>query len=132
MIEAVEDADVEDSVVRVYYEVPAGAPLRIDLDRVQEALEPAYFVAGIHPRVAPKVRQRRVDVSEDLGIRDALDRYIENRPDLHDRRDLLLQRAAELETELEMLPGDEGGPNPAENAAAPEKSAPAPTAADTP
>ena len=113
VVEAVEEADVEDAVVRVYYEVPAGAPLRIDLERVQQALEPAYFVAGIHPRVAPKVRQRRVEVSEDLGIRDALGRYIENRPDLHERRDLLLQRAAELETELETPAAADPDPAPA-------------------
>jgi DNA repair protein SbcD/Mre11 len=105
LLDAIDGAHIDDAVVRVYYEVPVGASPRIDLERVQQALEAAHFVAGIHPRLAPRVRQRRVEVTEDLGIHDALDRYIENRPDLHGQRQVLLQRAAELENELDASAG---------------------------
>ena len=93
--------NLENAVVRVIYEVSEAQQHLVDLGRVRAALESAFLVAGILPKPAPVQHLRRVEVSEDLGVAEALDRYIANRPELECLRDDLKRYAAALEAELE-------------------------------
>ena len=102
-------ADLDDCVVRVLYDLPAGYAIPIDLQRVRQALEPAYYIASIQPRFAPVERQRRSQVSEELGLSDALDRYIDNSADLQEHRQELKTHALQLERELELGQRQEQG-----------------------
>jgi len=90
-------------VVRVLYNLAAGSNATVDLERIHEALASAHFVAGIQPIIAPVNKQRRAAITEDLGLREALDKYIANTPHLQGRRDALQRIAQELERELELL-----------------------------
>ena len=101
-------ADLADSVVRVLYDLPAGYATPVDLQQVRQALEPAFHVASIQPRFAPEVRQRRAEISEEAGLGDALDRYIDNSPDLQEHRSELKNYALHLERDLEAGQRDEG------------------------
>ena len=90
-------------MVRVLYNLPAASTTTVDLERIHKALNPAHFVAGIHPQITPRSRQRRAAITEDLCLQDALDKYIANNPHLQERRDALQRVAHELERELELL-----------------------------
>ena len=102
IVAACKDTDLSDAVVRILYDLPAGYATPVDLQQVRQALEPAFHIAAIQPRFAPTERQRRTGVSEDLGLRDALDRYIDNNPDLQNHREDLKTRALQLEHECEL------------------------------
>jgi exonuclease SbcD len=103
IIDAIGETPIEDAVVRVLYTLPATNNYTVDLNRIHEALAPAYCVAGIQPQIAPSTRQRRAAITEDLGLPEALDKYIANNPQLQDQRDNLQRVARELERELELL-----------------------------
>ncbi len=100
IVAAIESSNIEDAVVRVLYTLPATIDESVDLEQVRHALAPAFFIAAIQPRITPQERPRRATVTEDLGLREALDRYIENNEHLSERREELLRHAFELEREL--------------------------------
>ena len=56
----------------------------------------------IQPRFAPVERQRRAEVSEDLNLDEALDRYIDNSAELQQYRQELKDHALQLERALEL------------------------------
>ena len=85
---------------RVVYRVSEAQQQLVDLKRIHAALQGAFLVASILPRVAPAQRLRRVEVSEDLDAADALERYVENHPELEHIRDDMRRCAAALEAEL--------------------------------
>ena len=93
--------DVKDTIVRVFYTAPEEMTEGVDLKTILEALKDAFLVASIVPQTKASERIRRAEVSEDLSLLDALDRYIQNNPDLEPMRDDLKLYAADLERELE-------------------------------
>lgn len=100
VVSAVAEADLQDAIVRVRYSADMG--LRVDTDRVRRALDAggAHHVAAIAPTTAIAQRQRRSAIPQDAGTDVALDRYIDNRPELEKHRDSLKQIALQLEREL--------------------------------
>ena len=101
ILDAIAARDIAGAVVRVIYILTASGPADADLEAIHRALEPAFHVASIQPRFAPAQRQRRASITEDLELRDALDRYVDNRPDLDPHRAELQRYALELESELD-------------------------------
>ncbi len=101
ILQAIERSNVDGAIVRVRYQVDAGAAL-LDTVRVGEALASAHVVASLLPTVVPLERQRRATMEHDLSTMEALDRYLQNRPELESHAQPLKQLALELERELDM------------------------------
>ena len=99
LLEAIDTAEIDGAIVRCRYADDAGsAPL--DTTRIREALAPAHVVAGLIPTVAPRERHRRATLRQDLSTREALDKYLENRPDLEPHAASLRQLAQVLEADV--------------------------------
>ena len=109
IIDAIAEADIDDAVVRIIYTLPPGGHAPVDLEQIHQALAPAFYIAGIQPKTAPTTRLRRSAISEELGLQDALDRYIDNIPDLQGHRDTLQRYARDLEQELDLPRIEEEG-----------------------
>lgn len=107
IVAAIESRDIKDAVVRVLYDLPMGIEEPVDLEQIRRALDPAFYIASIQPRLTSTERPRRATVTEDLGLREALDRYIENNEHLNEKREDLLRRALELEHQLEIIDGEQ-------------------------
>ena len=107
VLDAVGRATLTNAVVRVRYTVDAGQ--RVDTDCVHRALEAAgaHYVAAIAPTAVPKERLRRVAVPQDASTAFALERFIDNRPDLEPHREILTRHALQLERDLSVA--DSGG-----------------------
>lgn len=105
VVAAVAAAAVEGAVVRISYPAPEGSG-RLDLRAVREALRKAHCVAGIVPRTPPRTRQRRAAVTEHMDLTQALERYIENNPELAAEGEALRECALRLAREVE---GPEAG-----------------------
>ena len=58
------------------------------------------MVASIAPKPRAQKHQRRANISEDMGIKDALHAYLQNHPDLKDIEKDLQNYGAQLEAEL--------------------------------
>ena len=108
IVDAIAETDIADAVVRILYTLPSETTPPVDLETVRQALSPAFYIAGILPQVTPHTRLRRAGISEELGMRDALDRYIDNAPHLHEHRASLQRYATDLEQELDLAPIEEG------------------------
>lgn len=89
-----------DAVVRVFYTIDEEREKLVDLKKVRAALEPAFLVTSIVRKTEGAQRVRRVQVSENLSMLEALDKYIFNHPDLEPLAEDLKTYAARLEQEL--------------------------------
>jgi exonuclease SbcD len=100
ILDAVDQANIDEAVVRVRCLLPEGPISSIDIGAVGRAVARAHFFAGVLLVRPTAQRQRRAAVTEEMGTREALLRYIDNLPELHRRRDRLLEYAAQIETDL--------------------------------
>ncbi|GAH28968.1 unnamed protein product [marine sediment metagenome] len=101
LLREIESHDLSDAIVRIFYTMPAEGVDSLDFNRINSALEEAFLVATIAEKTIPIERTRRAEVSEDLGMLDALDKYIQSNPELVPLTDELKTRAQKLEQELE-------------------------------
>ena len=101
LIEEIEKYDLSESVVRVFYTMPAGREDLLDFKRINSALERAFLVTTIAKKSKPMERLQRAEISENLGMLEAMDKYIQNSPDLIPLSEELKTYAQELEKELE-------------------------------
>ena len=101
LIEKIEKYDLSESVVRVFYTMPAGREDLLDFKRINSALERAFLVTTIAKKSKPMERLQRAEISENLGMLEAMDKYIQNSPDLIPLSEELKTYAQELEKELE-------------------------------
>jgi len=81
--------------------MPAEGINPLDFTKINSALEGAFMVATIAEKTKPIERTQRADISEDLGMLEALDKYIKSTPELGPLADELKNRAQKLEKELE-------------------------------
>jgi exonuclease SbcD len=97
----IEKYDLSESVVRVFYTMPEDREDLLDFKRINSALEEAFLVTAIAKKSKPVERAKRAEISEDLGMLEAMDKYIQNSPDLIPLSKELKTYAQELEKELE-------------------------------
>lgn len=102
LIREIEKYDLSEAVVRVFYTVSAEKEDLMDFKRINSALEGAFLVTTIAKKSKPEERRKRVEeITEDLGMLEAMDKYIQNNPDLVPLSEELKTHAQELEKEFE-------------------------------
>jgi exonuclease SbcD len=100
ILKAIGRSNLRDAILRVRYSAAAGQ--RIDTAAIRRALGESgvHHVAIIAPNITPRERQRRSAVPQDAGTGFALERFIDNRPDLQPHREDLRRYAVQLERDL--------------------------------
>jgi len=102
LIREIEKYDLSEAVVRVFYTMSAEKEDLMDFKRINSALEGAFLVTTIAKKSKPEERRKRVEeITEDLGMLEAMDKYIQNNPDLVPLSEELKTHAQELEKEFE-------------------------------
>jgi len=102
LIREIEKYDLSEAVVRVFYTMSAEKEDLMDFKRINSALEGAFLVTTIAKKSKPEERRKRVEeITEDLGMLEAMDKYIQNNPDLVPLAEELKTHAQELEKEFE-------------------------------
>ena len=100
ILEAIEDRDVTDAIVRIRYRVAEEQVAQVDQARIREALAPAETVAAIERTVDPAERKRRTVVTRESGLDEAVRQYVGQHDELSGMEDELVEAAVELEAEL--------------------------------
>ncbi len=108
ILEALKDEEIAGAVLRIRCRLPEAPTANIDMGLVGGAVKTAHFFAGVFPIRPTAQRQRRSTVTEEMGMQEALNRYIDNLPQLHSQRDRLLEYAALIEEDLHVGPNGEG------------------------
>ena len=94
--------DIDDAIVRVIVTIPAEHTAPFDERRMRERLRSAYLVAGIvRDEVRGPARTRDSGLTETLTPLQAMERYLQSRPEYADRRQALLERTQRLLQEMQ-------------------------------
>lgn len=89
--------DIEDAIVRLIVTVTAEDDAPLDERRLRDRLRAAYLVTGIvRDEVRGPARTRDSGLTETLGPLQAVERYLQSRPEFADRRQALLERTQSL------------------------------------
>lgn len=105
LLREIKKHDLSEAIVRIFYTLPIEGADSLDFNRINSALEEAFLVTTIAEKSKPIERTLRAEVSEDLGMLEALDKYIQSNPELVPLADELKTRAQKLEQELENREG---------------------------
>ena len=98
--EAIDKHTLTNAIVRVIYDLPGDRTDTVDLKAIKNALKDAFMIASIAPKPRAQKHRRMVNISEEMGTKDALKAYLQNRPDLKDLEKDLQHYGAQLEAEL--------------------------------
>jgi len=101
ILEAINSCDLSDAIVKIVYRLPDGKKDVVDLSAVQRACSQAIYVAGIIPIHKPIERERRAALKVDMDLTTILSRYFESKENLKDRKNVLLEKAFELNNHVE-------------------------------
>jgi len=92
---------LEGAVIKILYHLPVGTKDTIDISAIQAACANAQYVVGIFPIRQPEIKTRRASLKIDMDLPTLLNNYFLTKPELKDRRDVLLQKALKFQQELE-------------------------------
>ena len=93
--------DVTETIVRIRYHVEEAQVAQIDMQRIREALKPAFVIASIERTVDPVERQRRTVLTRESSLHEAMNSYIDQHDHLASIKDDLIKTALALEVEYE-------------------------------
>jgi exonuclease SbcD len=98
LLEAIEEASVEDAIVRVRYRCREDQPL--DERKVEEALEEAHAIAAIERQVERKREQRSESLPADSSLEDLMRAYVQSREGLEDIEEELVEEALAVQEKI--------------------------------
>ena len=94
--------DINDAIVRVIVTMDAEHAGHLDERRLRDRLRSAYLVTGIiRDEVRGPARTRDSGLTETLGPLQALERYLETRPEYAERREALVERTRQMLQEMQ-------------------------------
>ena len=94
--------DIDEAIVRVIVTLDAEHTGPLDERRLRDRLRAAYLVTGIiRDEVRGPARTRDSGLTETLGALQALERYLETRPEYAERREALVERARQMLQEMQ-------------------------------
>ncbi|MBA7539334.1 hypothetical protein ES705_31613 [subsurface metagenome] len=82
LLHEIEKHNLSDAIVRIFYTMPVEGVYSLDFNKINPALEKAFLITTIAEKSKPIERTQRAEVSEDLGMMEALDKYIQTSPEL--------------------------------------------------
>jgi exonuclease SbcD len=101
ILQAIDQRDIADAVVRVRYRIEEAQVGLIDTQRIRQALDEADTIASIERSVDPAERRRRTVVTRESDLEDAIRQYVGQHDELDDLEQDLVDAALELENEYE-------------------------------
>ncbi len=102
--EAIAKKNIQDAIVRVRIECASEQRKDVSQRDVKELLSGAWSIAEISITSDEETERRRVtQITRAMTTREALERYILERPDLQPIKDKLLAKADEIEGEMEKI-----------------------------
>lgn len=101
LIQCINQAIVDDAIVKILYHVPAGKQDAVDVAKVESALAKAWHIAGIMPVITYDMRNQRGAVKTSMDFKTALTVYFDTKPAWQHKKNELLEKAIRLLDEVE-------------------------------
>jgi exonuclease SbcD len=103
IMDAIKKYDLKDAIIKILYHLPEDRKDTVDLKTIQEACREAMFVVGIIPIRKLAIRDQRAAVKVDMDVAMLLDRYFSTKPELAERKRVLIEKALLVEDAAEQL-----------------------------
>lgn len=101
VIEAIKKYDITDAVVKIVYFLPEESTKTINLRLIQQECEKAMYLVGVIPVKKMGQRQQRLrNLKVDMDLSTLLNSYFNSKSELVNKKELLIQRALELQQEM--------------------------------
>ena len=101
VINEIKKYDITDAVIKIVYHVPSETKDTVSLQEVQKACTTAWYIVGIIPVRAYSVRERRALMSVNMDLETMVTTYFENKPELKERKDILIEKTLLLSQEAQ-------------------------------
>lgn len=101
LVEAIEQVNLTDALVKISYRLLPGDTDRVDLSRIQKAANKAACLTSITPIHAPPERQRRTPLGTTTSTRERLERYLQMKGVDQKKIASLLAKATQVEELLQ-------------------------------
>lgn len=97
LITSIKKHDIKDAIVKILYHIPEGKKDYVDLKAVQQACASAMDLVGIIPIRAITPRTHRFEaMNVSMDIQTLLDTYFETKPELKEKKALLIEKTMAL------------------------------------
>ena len=100
LVELIKKHNIADAIVKIVYYLPLGEKDSVNLRIIQQACESAMYLVGVIPIRQFENRQKRTNMKVDMDFKDLLDLYFESKPELRNKKSVLIQKTLELQSQL--------------------------------
>ena len=101
ILEAIQQHDIQDAVVKILYHVPQGTKDCVDLQKIVQACMPALYLVSITPIRNFDVREKRTTMNFNMDFETILSTYFDSKAELKDKKDDLIKKTLELQNDVE-------------------------------
>lgn len=92
---------IENAVIKILYHLPPDARDTVNLSAVQKACAQAWYIVGVLPVRKIQPRERRAHLDVDTDFKTMLSNYLDTKPELAKRKQILIDKALELYDEAQ-------------------------------
>lgn len=100
LIEAIQQHDITDAIIKIIYYVPAQTKDTVDLQKVIQSCNAALHVVSITPVRALEVREKRALINNNADFESIISHYFSSKTDYKDKKELLTRKATELYAQI--------------------------------
>ena len=100
LLEEIKKYNIENAILKIVYYLPLGSKDGVNLRIIQQACESSMFLVGIIPIRQAENRQKRTMMKIDMDLPSLLLTYFDSKPELKNKKDLLIQKTLELQDTL--------------------------------
>jgi len=101
LLSAIKKHPIKNAIVKILYHVPADLTDKVDLLAIQRACRESQYLVGIIPKHNIAKRDRRIAIKVDMDLPTMLDKYFDEKPELKERKKVLIKKALELGESIE-------------------------------
>ncbi len=98
IINAIKQINIQNSIIKIIYQVPFATKDTVDLKAIQRACFNAFYIVSIMPIRKFEVRERRVGgaLKVNMDLSTLLDVYFSNKPELIGKKERLIEKTLQL------------------------------------
>ncbi len=100
IIEAIQQYDIADAIVKIIYYVPDQTKDTVDLQKVIQACNHALHLVSVTPVRTIEVREKRAPINIDVGFEAIISHYFSSKNEYKDNKDNLTKKACELYAQI--------------------------------
>lgn len=86
ILDALDEHDIENAVVKIVYHVPQGKKDAVDIKAIERACSAAMYLVGIIPVRKPDIRERRACMKVEMDLPTLLTAYFATKPELNEKK----------------------------------------------